>query len=112
MSMDSQVLFILSTKEAALNLRPICKAQRHFVLSKNAQNETYIARIDKESPDYVLKCAFISMVNDESHKVSPFDSVYFEKIHKETPEKLFAMAEAIFDGNGIDAARLCPIMPL
>lgn len=52
---------------------------------------------DKTSVEYYLKCAFISMVNDESHKVTPFDSFYFQKIHNETPSKLFAVFKSIFD---------------
>ena len=52
---------------------------------------------DKTSIEYYLKCAFISMINDESHKISPFDSFYFQKIHNETPGKLFDVFESIFN---------------
>ena len=52
---------------------------------------------DKTSIEYYLKCAFISMINDESHKITPFDSFYFQKIHNETPGKLFDVFESIFN---------------
>ncbi len=52
---------------------------------------------DKTSIEYYLKCAFISMINDESHKITPFDSFYFQKNHNETPGKLFDVFESIFN---------------
>jgi len=199
-SMDSQVLFIVSTlvnrlisykgkektartefsnlninqvfilthnyyfyKEIAMEKRPICKQQSHYLISKNSNNKTIVSKRkykerddyslmwetirnaketlndsvkeqnillanlfrrvlesysnflglgndawatllndkDKDSTEYYLKCAFISMINDESHKVSPFDSMYFQKIHNENPSKLFDVFESIFIGiNG------------
>ena len=199
-SMDSQVLFIVSTlvnrlityhgktklekkdflnntinqvfilthnyyfyKEVAMDKRPICKSQSHYLISKNTHNESEISKREykerddyslmwetirnvknnlddnnkeqnillanlfrrilesyanfiglgndawatvlsddnKDSTEHYLKCAFVSMINDESHKVSPFDSMYFQKIHNENPSKLFSVFESIF--NGINA---------
>ena len=40
------------------------------------------------------------MINDESHKVSPLDNMYFEKIHNEKIEKLFEIFESIFSVVG------------
>lgn len=51
-----------------------------------------------DSAEYELKCAFISMINDGSHKVAPFDSLYFQRIHNEAPSTLFSVFESIFDG--------------
>ena len=198
-SMDSQVLFIVSTlinklieykgktklekqefsnssfeqvfilthnyyfyKELAMQKRPICKSQQHYLIEKNANNETYInKRAYKEYDDYALmwqtikeakeklsdgnkeqnillanlfrrilesyanfiglgtdawatillddnkdtmehylKVAFIAMINDESHKVSPFDNFYFQKIHNANPSKLFEVFESIFNTIG------------
>ena len=198
-SMDSQVLFIVSTlinklieykgktklekqeflngnleqvfilthnyyfyKEVAMQKRPICKSQQHYLIEKNAINETYIKQREyKEYDDYALmwqtikeakeklsdnnkeqnillanlfrrilesyanfiglgtdawatvlvddnkdtmehylKTAFISMINDESHKVSPFDNFYFQKIHNANPLKLFEVFESIFNTIG------------
>ncbi len=198
-SMDSQVLFIVSTlvnrlitykgrsggekkeflngnieqvfilthnyyfyKEVAMQKRPICKSQQHYLIEKNAINESYIklreykeyddyalmwqtikeakeklsddnkeqnillanlfrrilesyanfiglgtdswatilADNDKDSMEHHLKTAFISMINDESHKVSPFDNFYFQKIHNANPSKLFEVFESIFNTIG------------
>lgn len=198
-SMDSQVLFIVSTlinklieykgktklekqefsnssfeqvfilthnyyfyKELAMQKRPICKSQQHYLIEKNANNETYInKRAYKEYDDYALmwqtikeakeklsdgnkeqnillanlfrrilesyanfiglgtdawatillddnkdtmehylKVAFIAVINDESHKVSPFDNFYFQKIHNANPSKLFEVFESIFNTIG------------
>lgn len=57
---------------------------------------------DKSSVEYLLKCAFISQINDDSHKITPFDSYYFQKIHNETPQKLFEVFESIFNKIGKD----------
>lgn len=196
-SMDSQVLFIVSTlvnrlityqknakkefsnenieqvfilthnyyfyKEVAIKQHPICKAQKHYLVTKNGGNttsineydykgfddyslmwqtlkeiketsvddtdhsqnitvanlfrrilETYAHFIgignnvwatifndnDKDSADYYLKYAFISMINDESHKVSPLDSMYFQRISSEKISKLFEIFKSIFDVIG------------
>ena len=198
-SMDSQVLFIVSTlvnklikykgktkqekqefltrnleqvfilthnyyfyKEVAMPKRPICKSQQHYLIEKNAINETYIKQREykeyddyalmwhtikeakenlsddnkeqnillanlfrrilesyanfiglgtdawstilvddvKDSMEHYLKVAFISMINDESHKVSPFDNFYFQKIHNVNPLKLFEVFKSIFDTIG------------
>ncbi|UTC57419.1 AAA family ATPase [Treponema sp. OMZ 305] len=196
-SMDSQVLFIVSTlvnrltayrgksekqeflnrnicqvfilthnyyfyKEVAMQKRPICKSQQHYLIEKNDINETHIkqrgykeyddyalmwqtikeakeklsddnkeqnillanlfrrilesyanfiglgtdswatilADNDKDSMEHHLKAAFISMINDESHKVSPFDNFYFQKIHNANPSKLFEVFESIFNTIG------------
>ena len=40
------------------------------------------------------------MINDESHKVSPFDNFYFQKIHDANPSKLFEVFESIFNTIG------------
>ena len=59
-----------------------------------------VLKDDKTSVEYYLKCAFISIINDESHKVTPFDTFYFQKIHNETPSKLFDVFQSIFDVIG------------
>lgn len=144
--------------------RPICKSQQHYLIEKNAINETYIKQREyKEYDDYALmwqtikeakeklsddnkeqnillanlfrrvlesyanfiglgtdawatvlvddnkdtmehylKTAFISMINDESHKVSPFDNFYFQKIHNANTSKLFEVFESIFNTIGKD----------
>jgi hypothetical protein len=55
---------------------------------------------NKEVPDYYIKCAFISMINDESHKVSVLDDAYFQKLSTEQPLTLFNVFKEIFKAIG------------
>lgn len=52
------------------------------------------------SPEYYLKSAFISIINDESHKVTALDSVYFQKLSVEQPNTLFNVFKEIFKTIG------------
>lgn len=40
-------------------------------------------------PFYYIKCAFISAINGESHKIIALDSIYYQKIINEQPQILF-----------------------
>jgi wobble nucleotide-excising tRNase len=51
---------------------------------------------EKEEPNYYIKYAFISTINDESHKVSALDSIYYQKIINEQPQILFDIFLSIF----------------
>lgn len=55
-----------------------------------------------EEPNYYIRCAFISTINDESHKVSALDSVYYQKIINEHPQILFDVFKQIFLSIGKD----------
>lgn len=55
---------------------------------------------EKEEPYYYIKCAFISTINDESHKVSALDSIYYQKIINEQPQLLFVVFLSIFKTIG------------
>jgi wobble nucleotide-excising tRNase len=55
---------------------------------------------EKEEPHYYIKCAFISTINDESHKVSALDSIYYQKIINEQPQILFDVFFSIFKTIG------------
>jgi len=55
---------------------------------------------DQRQPGYYIKCAFISMINDESHKVYVLNSVYYQKIITEQPEILFTVFASIFEKIG------------
>jgi wobble nucleotide-excising tRNase len=57
---------------------------------------------DTEDPQYIIKCAFLSTINDESHKTSPYDSVYYHRIMNEEPQILFDVFESIFKTIGVD----------
>ncbi|AIM36994.1 hypothetical protein KO02_10035 [Sphingobacterium sp. ML3W] len=55
---------------------------------------------DKNLPTYYIKCAFISTINDESHKVSTLDGIYYQKIINEQPQVLFDVFLSIFKTIG------------
>jgi len=55
---------------------------------------------DKDLPTYYIKCAFISTINDESHKVSALDGIYYQKIINEQPQVLFDVFLSIFKTIG------------
>ena len=55
---------------------------------------------EKEEPYYYIKCAFISTINDESHKVGALDSIYYQKIINEQPTVLFDVFLSIFKTIG------------
>ncbi|TKD65155.1 AAA family ATPase [Flavobacterium sp. ASW18X] len=55
---------------------------------------------NKDLPNYYIKCAFISTINDESHKVSALDGIYYQKIINEQPQVLFDVFLSIFKTIG------------
>jgi wobble nucleotide-excising tRNase len=55
---------------------------------------------EKADPKYYLKCAFISTINDDSHKVSALDSIYYQKLSNEQPISLFNIFASIFKTIG------------
>lgn len=55
---------------------------------------------DKSLPTYYIKCAFISTINDESHKVSALDGIYYQKIINVNPQVLFDVFLSIFKTIG------------
>ena len=55
---------------------------------------------DQSDPSYYLKCAFISTINDESHKATALDSAYYQKIINEQPQVLFTVFASIFMSIG------------
>ncbi len=55
---------------------------------------------NSEEPSYYIKCSFISTINDESHKVTALDSIYFQKITNEQPQLLFDVFKEIFISIG------------
>lgn len=55
---------------------------------------------NQAEPTYYIKCAFISTINDESHKITALDSVYYQKIINEQPQILFNVFIEIFKSIG------------
>lgn len=56
----------------------------------------------ENEPTYYIKCAFISIINDESHKTTALDGVYYQKIINEQPQILFDVFKEIFRTIGKD----------
>ncbi len=55
---------------------------------------------NSQEPSYYIKCSFISTINDESHKVTALDSIYYQKIINEQPQLLFDVFKEIFISIG------------
>lgn len=55
---------------------------------------------DQDDPTYYIKCAFISTINDESHRVTALDSAYYQRIITEQPQVLFSVFGSIFTSIG------------
>lgn len=57
---------------------------------------------DTDDPMYYIKSAFIGAINDESHGVTPFDSLHYHKITIEQPQILFDVFKSIFENIGVE----------
>lgn len=89
----------------ANNMRRIIESYVHFNgLGKSAW--VSIDEMDKESSEYILCSSFLSAINDSSHKSSPLDDFYYQRIVSQTPESLFFAFEKIFSEIGKDHYRL------
>lgn len=55
-----------------------------------------LKNISVEDPKYIICSALISEINDSSHKTSPLDEMYFQRIINAKPESLFESFELIF----------------
>ena len=80
--------------------RRILESYANFIGFGTDAWATVLVDDNKDTIEHYLKTAFISMINDESHKVSPFDNFYFQKIHNANPSKLFDVFESIFNTIG------------
>lgn len=57
---------------------------------------------DIDNINYDIKSSFISMINDESHKIGALDNIYYQRIINEEPTILFDTFKEIFDDIGIE----------
>ena len=80
--------------------RRILESYANFIGLGTDAWATVLLDDDKDTMEHYLKVAFIAMINDESHKVSPFDNFYFQKIHTANPSTLFEVFESIFNTIG------------
>jgi len=79
----------------ANSMRRIIESYVNFIgYGKDSWSSLY--NLDENEPTYYIKCAFISIINDESHKTSALDGVYYQKIINEQPQILFDVFKEIF----------------
>jgi len=79
----------------ANSMRRIIESYVNFIgYGKDSWSSLY--NVDENEPTYYIKCAFISIINDESHKTSALDGVYYQKIINEQPQILFDVFKEIF----------------
>lgn len=83
----------------ANTMRRIIESYVNFIgLGKDSWSS--VLSEDQTSSEYYLKCAFISAINDESHKITALDSVYYQKLSNEQPQILFNVFKNIFKAIG------------
>jgi wobble nucleotide-excising tRNase len=83
----------------ANSMRRIIESYVHFIgIGNDAWSS--ILNDDRQSPEYYLKYAFVASINDESHKVTALDGVYYQKISTEQPQLLFDVFKEIFSNIG------------
>lgn len=80
-------------------MRRIIESYVHFI---GIGNDSWSSILDdnRQSPEYYLKYAFVASINDESHKVTALDGVYYQKISSEQPQLLFDVFKNIFSSIG------------
>jgi wobble nucleotide-excising tRNase len=61
---------------------------------------------DMDSSSYDIKSAFISMINDESHRIGALDNIYYQRIINEEPNILFNIFKELFDEIGLEHYNL------
>ena len=83
----------------ANSMRRIIESYVHFIGIGNDSWSSILAD-DRQSPEYYLKYAFVASINDESHKVTALDGVYYQKVSSEQPQLLFDVFENIFSNLG------------
>lgn len=59
-----------------------------------------ILDVNKQSANFYILSAFVSAINDESHKVSALDSLYYQRIVSEQPQLLFNSFTSLFEVIG------------
>ncbi len=83
----------------ANTMRRIIESYVNFIgLGKDSWSS--VLNENQNSPEYYLKCAFISAINDESHKITALDAVYYQKLSNEQPQILFDVFKEIFRAIG------------
>ncbi|MBF8457145.1 AAA family ATPase [Kaistella sp. G5-32] len=83
----------------ANSMRRIIESYVHFIGIGNDAWSSILGD-DRQSPEYYIKYAFIASLNDESHRVTALDGIYYQKISSEQPQLLFDVFREIFEFIG------------
>jgi len=86
-------------------MRRIIDSYVNFIgLRQGPGNLTWsaISSLSTTDPIYIVASSFISQINDESHGVSPFDSVYFNNVIRQDTSILFQAFKLVFNEIGTD----------
>lgn len=80
----------------------ICNTMRRILESYisftriGKDNWDVLTNLSVEDPKYIICSALISDINDGSHKISPLDNMYFQRIININPQVLYESFELIF----------------
>lgn len=87
----------------ANTMRRIIDSYIDFIgMARTGKNPTWTAldKMDEESEERIVASALVSLINDESHSISPLDDVYYDNIVRRKPSLLFDVFEKIFKSIG------------
>ena len=82
-------------------MRRILESYVNFTkIGKGENSWDSITGISLENAQYYICSALISEINEGSHKVSPLDDMFFQRLVNEVPQNLFKAFEIIFKEIG------------
>ena len=87
----------------ANTMRRVIDTYLDFVgIKKSSKPITWSAleTVAEGSPEYIVKSAFISFINDDSHGVAAMDDIYYDSIVKQDPSVIFSAFKALFKDIG------------
>lgn len=99
----SNNIFIANT------MRRIIDSYVEFIgMYKSGKNTTWTAldKMKAGSEEKIVAAALVSLINEESHSMSPVDDVYYDNIVHRAPSLLFEVFEKIFMSIGEDHYKM------
>lgn len=99
----SNNIFIANT------MRRIIDSYVEFIgMYKSGKNTTWTAldKMKAGSEERIVAAALVSLINEESHSMSPLDDVYYDNIIHRAPSLLFEVFEKIFMSIGEDHYKM------
>lgn len=89
----------------ANTMRRIIDSYVEFIgMAHSGKNVTWTAleKMEEGSEERIVGAALISLINDESHSMSPLDDIYYDNIVRRKPSLIFKAFEDIFKTIGED----------